>query len=120
MCIGTDYYLKVVRLGTRHFFVLWSSYWAEVGRNHEKLIILARPYTPYVGPEAIVVGAGIQATTAVVQEVLSVAIVRSRGPPVTVCRAIVERATDVVAAVNRRKSGYVASASNAIKFGLGW
>ena len=94
----------------------------EVGRDHEKLIILARPYTPYVVPaEPADAGAGIQATIDVAQAVLTVAIARSRGPPATVCRAIVERAIEVVAAVNRRKSGYVATnTSNTPKFIVGW
>ena len=92
----------------------------EVGRDHEKLIILARPYTPYVEPVVLVVVEGIQATIVVAQAVLTVATVRSRGPPVTVCRATVERAIVVVAAVNRRESGYVASTSNTPKFTVGW
>lgn len=83
---------------------------------------LARPYTPYVVPEALeVVAVGTQETTIVVQAVLTVATVRSRGPPVSVCRAMVERAIEVVPASNRRKSGYVATASNAPKFFIiGW
>ena len=107
--------MKVVRLGTCHFFVLWSSYWAEAGRDHEKLIILARPYTPYVEPDVLVVavGAGIQVTITVVQVVRTVAIARSRGPPVAVA-SIVERAIVVASASNRRKSGAVAS--NIAKF----
>lgn len=119
MCIGTDYYLKVVRLGTCHFFVLWSSYWAEAGRDHEKLIILAKPYTPYVEPEVPAVVAGIQATTIVAQAVLIGATARSRGPPVAVA-SIIERAIVVAPASNRRKSGYVASASNTIKSTASW
>ena len=99
--------------------MLWSSYWVEVGRDHEKLIILARPYTPYVAPVALDAAAGTQATTIVFQEVLIAATVRSRGPPVAAA-SIVERATDVEPASNRRKSGCVASTINAIKFSLSW
>ena len=75
---------------------------------------LARPYTPYVDPVALVVAvAGTQATTIVEQEVLIGDIGRSRGPPEAVA-SIAERAMDVVPASNRRKSGAVAS--NITKF----
>ena len=80
---------------------------------------LARPYTPYVDPEALDVVAGRQATTIVDQAVLIAATERSRGPPVAAA-SIAERAIVVVPASNRRKSGYVASAINAIKFSLSW
>lgn len=100
--------------------MLWSSYWAEAGRDHEKLIILARPYTPYVVPADLVAVAGTQVTTIVEQEVLTAATVRSRGPPASVGRAMVERAIVVVAASNRRESGYVASTSKTPKFIVGW
>ena len=84
---------------------------------------LARPYTPYVEPEVLVVvvaATDIQATTIVAQEVLIEAVKeRSRGPP-EAGASIVERAIEVVPASNRRKSGYVASAFNAIKFSLSW
>ena len=99
--------------------MLWSSYWAEAGRDHEKLIILARPYTPYVEPVALAADvAGIQATIVVVQVVLIAAIARSRGPPVAVCRASAERAPVVVAASNRRKSGNIAN--NALLLTISW
>ena len=97
--------------------MLWLSYWAETGRDHEKLIILARPYTPYVVPEVLAGADGIQATIVVAQAVLIVAIVRSRGPPEAEA-SIGERAIVVEPASNRRKNGYVAS--NAVKFGPGW
>ena len=81
---------------------------------------LARPYTPYVKPEVLAVAAvDTQSTTVVVQVVLTVSSTRSRGPPVAVA-SIVERAIEVVPASNRRKSGYVASTSNATKFIVGW
>ena len=80
---------------------------------------LTRPYTPYVEPDALAEVASIQATTTVAQVVLIVAIVRSRGPPVAKA-SIAERAIAVEPASNRRKSGYVASAINAIKFSLSW
>ena len=89
----------------------------EAGRDHEKLIILARPYTPYVVPEVLADADGIQATIVVAQAVLIVDIVRSRGPPEAEA-SIGERAIVVEPASNRRKSGYVAS--NAVKFGPGW
>ena len=76
---------------------------------------LARPYTPYVEPESLAAAAGIQATIVVVQVVLKDAIVRSRGPPVAEA-SIAERATVVVPASNRRKSGDIASTSNTVKF----
>ena len=88
--------------------------------RYKELAKLTRPYTPYVVPEVLAVEAdGIQATTTVAQVVLTAATVRSRGPPVAAA-SIDERASVVEPASNRRKSGYVASASNAPKFIVGW
>ena len=89
----------------------------EVGRDHEKLIILARPYTPYVVPAVLVAADGTQDTTNVAQGGLSVAIVRSRGPP-GAAASIVERAIVVVPAIYRGESGGVAS--NTLLFVIGW
>ena len=90
------------------------------GGGTRGLTSLARPYTPYVEPVALVAAVGIQATTIIVaQAVLIVAIDRSRGPPVAVS-SIAERAIVVVPASNRRKSGYVASASKVVKFTASW
>ena len=76
---------------------------------------LTRADTPHREPVVLVVDeAGIQATTVVVQGALVAAIARGSRPPVAVGADTVERATVVVATIDRRESGGVAS--NAVLF----
>ena len=71
---------------------------------------LASADTPHRVPvELVVVVDGIQATLVVVQVVLAVAIVRGSRPPVAAVAGTDERAIVVVATIDRRESGGVAS-----------
>lgn len=88
----------------------------EVGR--EALgSYLTRADTPHREPEVLVAVVGTQSTTVVAQAVLAAATVRGSRPPEADGAGIVERAIEVVATIDRRESGDVAS--NAVLFIVG-
>lgn len=102
-------YLRRPGEGRRKFSV-------EIGRRPKA--DLARADTPHRAPAALVVAAERQATTFVEQVVLEVAIERGSRPPVAAGAGTAERATEVVATIDRRESGGVAS--NAAYLTIGW
>ena len=87
-------------------------------RSGEPYKLLARADTPHRESAALVDAAGIQATTAVVQEVLVVATARGSRPPEAEGASTAERAIVVAATIDRREGGGVAS--NAFLFAIGW
>lgn len=74
--------------------------------------------TPHGKPEILVDVAGIQATIAVEQAVLAVAIVRGSRPPEAVGAGTAERAIVVVPTIDGREGGDVTS--NAVELRSGW
>ena len=86
----------------------------EVGRGKA----LTRADTPHGEPAALADAAGIQATTAVVQVVLEVAIDRGSRPPVAAGAGTAERATAVEPTIDRREGGAISS--DGVELSFSW